>query len=68
MIRLREKKKAKLNEEICIGCGLCVRACKSLNKLTEEKKEYHSVNSVHKVVMMAIEKESFRSDFDSHAL
>lgn len=67
----KKKKKAKLHEEICLGCGLCVRACKTNGiKLTERKERVITpVNSVHKVVMMAIEKGKLQNlIFDSHAL
>ena len=67
----KKKKKAKLNEEICLGCGLCVRACKTNGiKLTErEERVITPINSVHKVVMMAIEKGKLQNlIFDSHAL
>jgi ferredoxin len=67
----KKKKKARLNEEICLGCGLCVRACKTSGiKLTErEERLITPINSVHKVVMMAIEKGKLQNlIFDSHAL
>jgi len=59
----KKKKKARLNEEICLGCGLCVRACKTSGiKLMERAERVITpINSVHKVVMMAIEKENFRT-------
>jgi len=67
----KKKKKARLNEEICLGCGLCVRVCKTNGiKLTErEERVITPINSVHKVVMMAIEKGKLQNlIFDSHAL
>ena len=51
-------KKAKINKEICLGCGVCVRACPK-NSIVLEKREEQiitPVNSVHRIVLMAIEK------------
>ena len=67
----KKMKRAKLNEEICLGCGLCVKACKTHGIKLKERKErvITPVNSVHKVVMMAIEKGKLQNlIFDSHAL
>ena len=54
-----KSKKVKINEEICLGCGVCVRACSNKNIILERRKEQiiTPVNSVHRVVLMAIEKE-----------
>jgi Pyruvate/2-oxoacid:ferredoxin oxidoreductase delta subunit len=51
-------KKAKINQDICLGCGVCVRSCnKNSFKLQRRaKKIITPVNSVHRVVLMAIEK------------
>ena len=51
-------KKVKINEEICLGCGVCVRACSHKNITLERRKEQiiTPVNSVHRIVLMAIEK------------
>jgi len=53
-----KSKKVKINEEICLGCGVCVRACPSKNIILERRKEQiiTPVNSVHRIVLMAIEK------------
>ena len=67
----KKMKRAKLNEEICLGCGLCVKACKTHGIKLKERKErvITPVNSVHKVVVMAIEKGKLQNlIFDSHAL
>jgi len=51
-------KKVKLNKEICLGCGVCVRACPN-NSIVLEKREEKiitPVNTVHRIVLMAIEK------------
>ena len=51
-------KKVKVNEEICLGCGICVRACSNKSITLEKRKEQviTPVNSVHRIVLMAIEK------------
>ena len=67
----KKMKRAKLNEEICLGCGLCVKACKTHGIKLKVRKErvITPVNSVHKVVVMAIEKGKLQNlIFDSHAL
>lgn len=66
-----KRKKARLNEEICLGCGLCVRACKQ--DAMELRERYNRIitplNSVHRVVMTAIEKGMLQNlVFDSQAL
>jgi ferredoxin len=66
-----KRKKAKINEQSCLGCGVCVRACNmegiSLSERTE--RVITPVNSVHRVVMAAIEKGMLQNlIFDSHAL
>jgi ferredoxin len=51
-------RKVRINEEICLGCGICVRAC-SYKSITLERREEQiitPVNSVHRIVLMAIEK------------
>ncbi len=51
-------KKVKVNEEICLGCGICVRACSNKSITLEKRKEQviTPVNSVHRIVLMAIDK------------
>jgi Na+-translocating ferredoxin:NAD+ oxidoreductase RNF subunit RnfB len=51
-------KKAKLQEDICLGCGVCLKGCnKSAIKLISRKERVITpLNSVHRVVMMAIER------------
>ncbi len=47
-----------VNEEVCLGCGVCARACfnKSLMLTNRGKRVITPVNSVHRVVVSAIEK------------
>ena len=51
-------KKVKINEEICLGCGICVKACSNKSITLEKRKEQviTPVNSVHRIVLMAIDK------------
>lgn len=51
-------KKAKLQEDICLGCGVCLKGCnKNAIKLISRKKRIITpLNSVHRVVVMAIER------------
>jgi len=51
-------KKVKINTEICLGCGICVRGCPNKSISLEKRKEQiiTPVNSVHRIVLMAIEK------------
>jgi ferredoxin len=52
------RKQAKVNEEICLGCGVCVRTCTyaGLALKSRPKRVITPVNSLHRVVMMAIER------------
>ena len=54
----KSKKKVRINEKICLGCGVCVRACSNKSITLERRKEQiiTPVNSVHRIVLMAIEK------------
>jgi ferredoxin len=56
-------KKARLDEEICLGCGVCVRSCsrESLSLRERPVRVITPVNSVHRVVMMAIERGNFQN-------
>ncbi|MGB2908894.1 MAG: 4Fe-4S dicluster domain-containing protein [Candidatus Aminicenantaceae bacterium] len=53
-----KRKEARLNESICLGCGVCVRACPEdvLRLTSREKRVITPVNSVHKAVVMAVER------------
>ena len=52
------RKQAKVNEEVCLGCGVCVRTCAyaGLRLRSRPERVITPVNSVHRVVMMAIER------------
>lgn len=51
-------KKAKVDENVCLGCGVCVRRCDkgSLSLRERAQRVITPVNSVHRVVMMAVER------------
>jgi ferredoxin len=51
-------KLARLNADICLGCGLCVQACTKGDIRLEARGErvITPLNSVHRVVVMAIER------------
>ena len=52
------RKKAKLNEDICLGCGVCINGCdkNAIRLQSRNERVITPVNSVHRVVMMAIER------------
>ena len=63
-------KKVKINTEICRGCGICVRECLNKSITLEKRKEQiiTPVNSVHRIVLMAIEKGKLQNlIFDNQA-
>ena len=51
-------KKAKLDEDVCLGCGVCVRTCThaSMSLRSRPERVITPLNSVHRTVMMAIER------------
>ncbi|ATW28189.1 4Fe-4S dicluster domain-containing protein [Candidatus Formimonas warabiya] len=53
-----KKKKPKLDSSVCLGCGVCVRNCpkKSITLVSRPERVITPLNSVHRVVMMAIER------------
>jgi Na+-translocating ferredoxin:NAD+ oxidoreductase RNF subunit RnfB len=52
------RKKAKLLSEICLGCGICLKGCdkKGMEFRSRKERVITPVNSVHRVVTMAIER------------
>ena len=64
-------KKAKLNAEVCLGCGVCTRVCtkEALHLESRPERVITPVNSVHRVVVMAIERGNLQDlIFDNRAL
>jgi ferredoxin len=53
-----KRKKARLEESICLGCGVCVRVCSkgALRLLARDRRVITPVNTAHRVVLMAIER------------
>jgi len=52
------RKKAKLDQEICLGCGVCLSGCnkKAMELRSRKERVITPINSVHRVVTMAIER------------
>ncbi|MFL0247726.1 4Fe-4S dicluster domain-containing protein [Candidatus Clostridium stratigraminis] len=64
------KKVVKINEDICLGCGVCVRSCHKNSLFLERRQEkiITPVNSVHRLVLMAIENGTLQNlIFDNQA-
>jgi ferredoxin len=69
--RYPKKKSAQLNEQLCLGCGVCVPVCsrKALHLIPRERRVITPVDSVHRVVLMAIERGKLQNlIFDNQAL
>ncbi len=65
------RKIATLNADICLGCGLCVRACSTntIELVQRDKRVITPLNSVHRVVLMAIERGKLQNlIFDNQVL
>jgi len=66
-----KQEKAKLDTGLCLGCGLCVRACTAGALRLESRPErvITPVNSTHRTVVMAIERGKLQNlIFDTQAL
>ena len=64
------RKKGLLNQELCLGCGLCVRNCPedALHLVSRPERVITPLNSVHKAVVMAIERGKLQNlIFDNQA-
>jgi ferredoxin len=65
------RKKARVEEDLCLGCGVCVRACTNhtLSLKSRPERVITPLNSVHRVVMEAVEKGCLQNlIFDNRAL
>jgi ferredoxin len=66
-----KRKAAKLDEELCLGCGVCVPVCPENGIVLEPREErvITPVDSVHRTVNMAVERGTLQHlIFDNHAL
>jgi ferredoxin len=64
-------KKAKLDEQVCLGCGLCVRACTKGNITLKSRPQrvITPLNGTHRTVVMAIERGKLQNlIFDNRVL
>jgi ferredoxin len=64
-------KKAKVDEDLCLGCGVCVRTCthNGLSLRSRPERVITPVKSVHRTVMMAIERGDLQNlIFDNRVL
>jgi ferredoxin len=64
-------KKAKVDEDLCLGCGVCVRTCSraGLSLRSRPERVITPINSAHRTVMMAIERGDFQNLlFDNRVL
>jgi ferredoxin len=64
-------KKAKVDEDVCLGCGVCLRTCShaGLSLRSRLKQVLTPVNTVHRVVLMAIERGDLQNlIFDNRVL
>lgn len=69
-ISSRKKKHAVINEEICLGCGVCARNCptKAIKLERRPVQIITPVNSTHRFVLQAIEKGTLQNlIFDNQA-
>ncbi len=53
-----QQKRAVIDDELCLGCGVCVRNCRlgAIRMKPRSQRVLTPVNSVHKTVLMAIER------------
>jgi len=66
-----KKMKPKLDREQCIGCGVCLKGCSpgALKLKLREQRVITPVNSVHRVVLMAVERGKLQNlIFDNQVL
>jgi len=64
-------RKARLDERACLGCGVCIRLCPtgSLRLVPRPERVFTPVDSVHRAVLMAIERGKLPNlIFDNQAL
>ena len=65
------RKMARVDEKLCLGCGVCVRSCPNsgLSMRSRPERVITPVNSAHRVVMMAVERGDLQNlIFDNQVL
>lgn len=65
-----KRRKARVDERLCLGCGVCVRACShgALQLRAREKRVLTPVTTTHRAVLMAIERGKLQNlIFDNQA-
>jgi ferredoxin len=64
-------RKARLEKDVCLGCGVCVRVCPkgAVHLSARPERIFTPVNSVHRIVMMAVERGKLQNlIFDNRAM
>jgi Pyruvate/2-oxoacid:ferredoxin oxidoreductase delta subunit len=65
------KKKVVFDDTLCLGCGVCQRVCKldAIEMVKRDKRLFTPVNTVHKLVLEAIETDTLHNlIFDNQAM
>lgn len=69
--KVEDEKKVTLDQTLCLGCGVCERVCKmnAIEMVQREKRIFTPVNTVHKLVLEAIETDTLHNlIFDNQAM
>ncbi len=69
--KIDDDEKVTLDQTLCIGCGVCQRVCKvnAIEMVQREKRIFTPVNTVHKLVLEAIETDTLHNlIFDNQAM